>query len=804
MSGRPTTFSNLVRLMATAGLVFSFFPAGTEASYMLPVPSVGMPAGGASFAGLAAPADPQIPPGVVKKTPTAATASTTSGPSPNPTPTSTSTLVVSSPAWTSTATSTAGVPGSTATSTSPPTATGTGTETATPTATSTSPTTATPTGMATGTATAGPSGTATPASTATPTGTSTPTVTPTVTATQTAVLDGTVTATSTTTPTPTSTASSTMAPGSASNDDFDSATVIDGFPFNTSQDTMKATVASDDPDMGAGDVANSNTVWFRLAAPGDGSIRANTFGSNYDTVMAAFSGSRGNLILLASNDDSGSSFQSRVSFNVQGGITYYLEVAQYGDASGGGWLSLTVEFSSSSVEAATPTATPWVYATAVPTPTRVPAAAPSNDDIGAAAVIEGFPYSASLDTSGATVASDDPAMGAGEGTNSHTVWYRFVAPGSGSVRATTAGSDYDTVLAAFTGSRGSLSLVASNDDVSPTVQSEVRFNVHAGTTYYLEGAQFGISTGGGVLRLTVEFAPGAVATTATPTGTATGVPTETPAVLGALPAAAAPAARGIGPVPRDARYFPQTGFRVNVDAFWDYFSKRGGVRTFGYPSSRELYLLGFKVQFFQRGVLQLLPEGGVAVMNLWEGLMPYGRINFSTFPAPERELIETAPTPSDPEYTTRALEFVHTHVPDRWADMQVNFLQTFLSTVRYEDAFPEGNGEPALLPLFGLEVWGLPVSRPARDPGNHDFVYQRFQRGMMHYDASTGQTQGLLLGDYLKSIITGVETAPDLDQAARGSRFYHQYDRSSPMHVARLRELPGTNFENAFEREMTQ
>lgn len=34
--------------------------------------------------------------------------------------------------------------------------------------------------------------------------------------------------------------------------------------------------------------------------------------------------------------------------------------------------------------------------------------------------------------------------------------------------------------------------------------------------------------------------------------------------------------------------------------------------------------------------------------------------------------------------------------------------------------------------------------------GNDNFVYQRLQRGIMHYDASSGWTQGVLLGDELK------------------------------------------------------
>ena len=66
----------------------------------------------------------------------------------------------------------------------------------------------------------------------------------------------------------------------------------------------------------------------------------------------------------------------------------------------------------------------------------------------------------------------------------------------------------------------------------------------------------------------------------------------------------------------DPRYFAETGFRVGNDRFWDYFQRRGGVRTFGYPTSREFQLQGFRVQFFQRGVLQLWPDGSVKTLNL--------------------------------------------------------------------------------------------------------------------------------------------------------------------------------------------
>src|SRR5215467_14585958 len=103
----------------------------------------------------------------------------------------------------------------------------------------------------------------------------------------------------------------------------------------------------------------------------------------------------------------------------------------------------------------------------------------------------------------------------------------------------------------------------------------------------------------------------------------------------------------------DPRFFSQTGFRVDNDAFWDFFQHRGSVRTFGYPVSRQFRLDGFAVQIFQREVMQQWPDGSVHTLNLLDaGLMPYTRINGSTFPAPDPSVIGATPTPSDPQYAT--------------------------------------------------------------------------------------------------------------------------------------------------------
>ncbi|MCL4534131.1 MAG: NHL repeat-containing protein [Bacteroidetes bacterium] len=306
----------------------------------------------------------------------------------------------------------------------------------------------------------------------------------------------------------------------------------------------------------------------------------------------------------------------------------------------------------------------------------------------------------------------------------------------------------------------------------------------SGNVYFTEQA------GNKIARATGLAAPAATATaTATPVpSTATPGPTATP-----QPAPV---------VPHDNRYFAQTGYRIDNDTFWDYFNKRGGIRTFGYPVSRTFTFLGFTTQFFQREIMQLAPDGSPRTMNILDpGLMPYTKINGSTFPAPDPSMAASAPVPGSPNYAANVQAFVQNNAPNQFNGMNVNFYQTFVNTVTMQDAYPNGGGDPNLLPLLNLEIWGVPTSKPMADPTNSNFVYLRFQRGIMHYDATNGYTQGLLLADYLKAIITGMNLPPDLDAQANGSIFYHQYNPAKPGWVDRPNDLPGTDMTNAFTQE---
>jgi hypothetical protein len=118
---------------------------------------------------------------------------------------------------------------------------------------------------------------------------------------------------------------------------------------------------------------------------------------------------------------------------------------------------------------------------------------PPNDDFGSAMIISALPFTDNADTTGATSASDDPAACGNNGS----VWYAFTPSQDEAITASTFGSNYDTVLSAYTGARGALTLVACNDDSSGTVQSQVSFGATAGTTYFFMISQCCGSGGSG-------------------------------------------------------------------------------------------------------------------------------------------------------------------------------------------------------------------------------------------------------------------------------------------------------------------
>lgn len=123
------------------------------------------------------------------------------------------------------------------------------------------------------------------------------------------------------------------------NDDFDNAITITALPYSDFINTTEATTAPDDPDDCAG---LGPTVWYAYTPSTDMRIEANTFGSDYDTALSVYTGTRSDLNQIACNDDAGDGLQSRVTFDAVAGETYFFMVGAYASGEGGN-LAFTVQ-----------------------------------------------------------------------------------------------------------------------------------------------------------------------------------------------------------------------------------------------------------------------------------------------------------------------------------------------------------------------------------------------------------------------------------------------------------------------------
>ena len=127
------------------------------------------------------------------------------------------------------------------------------------------------------------------------------------------------------------------------NDSIANATAVQGIPYTNTVDTSEATVGVEDQN-GCGAAA---TVWYSFAPSADGRYIFSTEGSDYDTVLNLYSGSPGNLSLIACNDDF-NTVQAVLADSLTAGTTYYISagtccgVGEVGQIGPGGNLVFNV------------------------------------------------------------------------------------------------------------------------------------------------------------------------------------------------------------------------------------------------------------------------------------------------------------------------------------------------------------------------------------------------------------------------------------------------------------------------------
>jgi hypothetical protein len=113
---------------------------------------------------------------------------------------------------------------------------------------------------------------------------------------------------------------------------------------STNFDTSCATL--DGPTSSCRPTAMAPDLWYSFNAGCTGSLWVDTCGASYDTVLSVHTGSCGNLVELACNDDEGSrcpanGYSSFVAVPVVSGSNYKIRVSGYLDHSGAGTLHVT-------------------------------------------------------------------------------------------------------------------------------------------------------------------------------------------------------------------------------------------------------------------------------------------------------------------------------------------------------------------------------------------------------------------------------------------------------------------------------
>ncbi len=249
------------------------------------------------------------------------------------------------------------------------------------------------------------------------------------------------------------------------NDDFPGATLT-GFPASATGTNVNAGKQAGEPDHA--EDGGGASVWWSWTAPSSGWVSIDTCGSDFATLLGVYTGSAVNLLseVPGDRDSCGpEGLQSRLTFETTAGTTYRIAVDGWGGETGNIDLELG------------------------------PPPPPANDDFPGE-MPDGFGENLGTNVGATKQAGEADHAGNSGGAS---VWWSWMAGSSGTVTFDTCTSDFNTLLAVYTGdSVGSLVEVASNDDACGTggTRSRVTFEATAGTTYRLAVDGYGGAQGG--------------------------------------------------------------------------------------------------------------------------------------------------------------------------------------------------------------------------------------------------------------------------------------------------------------------
>lgn len=138
------------------------------------------------------------------------------------------------------------------------------------------------------------------------------------------------------------------------NDPCPAAVAINAESFLDVVSVSNATSSASDPQPACATGVRGRSVWYRYTPPRDGTLLVDTFGSTYDTVLSAYTGSCGSLARVTNgcSDDTGD-LTSQIAVPARAGVTQTFMVSSVDSEDG--TLAFALQFADGSVE---PTPTP--------------------------------------------------------------------------------------------------------------------------------------------------------------------------------------------------------------------------------------------------------------------------------------------------------------------------------------------------------------------------------------------------------------------------------------------------------------
>lgn len=262
---------------------------------------------------------------------------------------------------------------------------------------------------------------------------------------------------------------------SGTNDMFADASEIAGPSGSVMGDNSYASREVGEPLQAVG--SGGASIWYRYRPAESGTLALDLSGSAFDTVLEVFGGnSVSQLSRIAFDDDGGTGLTSRLTINATRDVTYHIRISSYASVRGTTQLE-------------------WLLRTGECVVGQV-----ANDSFCRAEELVTASGEVSVDATGATSEYGEPDGIAG----TKPVWYRYTPNVRGTLDLSTLGSNFDTVLAVFTGQQmNDLSLISFNDDGNSDRTSRAEISVQENVTYFI--AVGGFAGGTGWINLSWDF-----------------------------------------------------------------------------------------------------------------------------------------------------------------------------------------------------------------------------------------------------------------------------------------------------------